>query len=85
MMEYFSYKLEVQVLQKTCAGTNNNGHGNGMEEPIKLANDTQYGLGVSIWSQDFEKAEKLSRLVSSGIVSVNNAVAADSRVPFGDI
>jgi acyl-CoA reductase-like NAD-dependent aldehyde dehydrogenase len=51
----------------------------------KACKCTQYGLGASIWSQDLEKAEKLSRLDSSGIVSVNNVVASDSRVPFGDI
>ena len=34
---------------------------NDEDEGIKLANDTQYGLGASIWTQDLEKAEKLSR------------------------
>src|SRR6476620_688334 len=54
-------------------------------EGIRLANDTQYGLGASIWTQDLEKAEKLSRKVSSGIVSVNNVVASEPRVPFGGV
>jgi len=58
---------------------------NGEEEAIKLANDTQYGLGASIWTQDLEKADRLSRKVSSGIVSVNNVVASDPRVPFGGV
>jgi acyl-CoA reductase-like NAD-dependent aldehyde dehydrogenase len=62
-----------------------NGHNHGIEEAIKLANDTQYGLGASIWTQDLEKAERLSRLISSGIVSVNNVVASDPRVPFGGV
>ena len=65
--------------------SNSNGHSHGMEEAIKFANDTQYGLGASIWTQDLEKAERLSRLVSSGIVSVNNVVASDPRVPFGGV
>ncbi len=60
-------------------------NGSGMEGAIKLANDTQCGLGASIWTQDLEKAERLSRLVSSGIVSVNNVVASDPRVPFGGV
>jgi succinate-semialdehyde dehydrogenase/glutarate-semialdehyde dehydrogenase/succinyl-CoA reductase len=60
-------------------------NGYGVEGAIKLANDTQYGLGASIWTQDLEKAERLSRLVSSGIVSVNNVVASDPRVPFGGV
>ena len=54
-------------------------------QTIKLANDSQYGLGASIWTEDLDKAEKLSRMVQSGIVSVNNIVASDPRVPFGGV
>jgi succinate-semialdehyde dehydrogenase/glutarate-semialdehyde dehydrogenase/succinyl-CoA reductase len=54
-------------------------------QAIKLANDTQYGLGASIWTEDLGKAEKLSRMVQSGLVSVNNIVASDPRVPFGGV
>jgi len=54
-------------------------------EAIKIANDSQFGLGASIWTQDLGKAEKLSRLVDSGIVTVNNVVISDPRIPFGGI
>ena len=54
-------------------------------DAIKFANDSEYGLGASIWTQDLDKAERLSRLVESGIVSVNNVVASDPRVPFGGV
>ena len=54
-------------------------------EAIKLANDTKYGLGASIWTQDLNKAEKLSDQIQSGIVTVNNIVASDPRVPFGGV
>ena len=54
-------------------------------EAIKLANDSQYGLGASIWTEDLDKAEKLSRMVRSGIVTVNNVVVSDPRVPFGGV
>ena len=54
-------------------------------QAIKLANDSQYGLGASIWTEDLDKAEKFSRMVQSGIVSVNNIVASDPRVPFGGV
>lgn len=54
-------------------------------EAIKLANDSKFGLGASIWTQDLDKAEKLSRSVESGIVTVNNVVISDPRVPFGGI
>jgi succinate-semialdehyde dehydrogenase/glutarate-semialdehyde dehydrogenase/succinyl-CoA reductase len=54
-------------------------------EAIELANDSEYGLGASIWTQDLDKAERLSSSVESGIVSVNNVVASDPRVPFGGV
>jgi acyl-CoA reductase-like NAD-dependent aldehyde dehydrogenase len=54
-------------------------------QAIKLANDTQYGLGASLWTEDLDKAEKLSRMVQSGVVSVNNIVDSDPRVPFGGV
>ena len=54
-------------------------------EALRLANDSQYGLGASIWTEDLDKAERLSRMVRSGIVTVNNVVISDPRVPFGGI
>lgn len=54
-------------------------------EAIRLANSSQYGLGASIWTQNLDKADKLSRLVESGIVTVNNVVISDPRVPFGGV
>jgi len=54
-------------------------------EAIKFANKSEFGLGCSIWTQDLDKAERLSRLVESGIVTVNNVVVSDPRVPFGGI
>jgi acyl-CoA reductase-like NAD-dependent aldehyde dehydrogenase len=55
------------------------------KEAIRLANDSKYGLGASVWTQDLDKAEKLSRVIESGIVTVNNVVISDPRVPFGGI
>ena len=52
---------------------------------IKIANDSKFGLGASIWTQDLEKAERLSSMVQSGIVTVNNVVVSDPRVPFGGV
>ena len=54
-------------------------------EAVRIANDSQYGLGASIWTEDLDKAEKLSRMVNSGIVTVNNVVFSDPRVPFGGV
>ncbi|MBA2268486.1 MAG: aldehyde dehydrogenase family protein, partial [Nitrosopumilus sp.] len=54
-------------------------------EAIRIANDSEYGLGASIWTQDLDRAERLSNSIESGIVSVNNVVASDPRVPFGGV
>jgi len=54
-------------------------------EAIKLANDVEFGLGATIWTKDLAKAEKMSRRIDSGIVSVNNVVVSDPRIPFGGI
>jgi acyl-CoA reductase-like NAD-dependent aldehyde dehydrogenase len=55
------------------------------KEAMKVANDSKYGLGASIWTQDLDKANRMSRAVESGIVTVNNVVISDPRVPFGGI
>ncbi|HET7644171.1 MAG TPA: aldehyde dehydrogenase family protein, partial [Nitrososphaeraceae archaeon] len=54
-------------------------------EAIKYANDSQFGLGASIWTTDLNKAERLPQLIESGIVTVNNVVVSDPRVPFGGV
>ena len=55
------------------------------KDAMKVANDSKYGLGASIWTQDLEKAEILSRAIECGIVTINNVVVSDPRVPFGGI
>ena len=54
-------------------------------EAVKLANNTEFGLGATIWTRDLAKAEKISKRIESGIVSVNNVVISDPRIPFGGI
>jgi acyl-CoA reductase-like NAD-dependent aldehyde dehydrogenase len=55
------------------------------KEAIKIANDSKFGLGASIWTQNLENAEELSSMVESGMVTVNNVVISDPRIPFGGI
>ncbi|MDQ3909857.1 MAG: NAD-dependent succinate-semialdehyde dehydrogenase, partial [Thermoproteota archaeon] len=55
------------------------------KEAIKIANDSKFGLGASIWTQNLERAEELSSMLESGMVTVNNVVISDPRVPFGGI
>ncbi|MEM4391750.1 MAG: aldehyde dehydrogenase family protein, partial [Candidatus Nitrosotenuis sp.] len=54
-------------------------------EAIKIANNSEFGLGASIWTENLNKAEALSRKIESGIVTVNNVVISDPRIPFGGI
>lgn len=54
-------------------------------DAIRLANDSPFGLGASIWTRDLEKAERLSRRIESGMVTINNVVISDPRIPFGGI
>lgn len=55
------------------------------DEAVKFANLTSFGLGASIWGQDVRRAEKVARQVATGLVSVNNVVVSDPRIPFGGI
>jgi succinate-semialdehyde dehydrogenase/glutarate-semialdehyde dehydrogenase/succinyl-CoA reductase len=54
-------------------------------EAVRIANDSEYGLGASIWTDDLDKADKLSRTIEAGVVTVNNIVASDARIPFGGV
>src|SRR3989344_3595935 len=55
------------------------------EEAIATANDTQYGLGASVWTQNREKGEKMTKRLNAGLVYVNKNVRSDIRMPFGGI
>jgi acyl-CoA reductase-like NAD-dependent aldehyde dehydrogenase len=46
-------------------------------DALNIANDSQYVLGASIWTEDLDKAEKFSKMIQSGVVFVNNVVASD--------
>ncbi|HET9774849.1 MAG TPA: NAD-dependent succinate-semialdehyde dehydrogenase [Nitrososphaeraceae archaeon] len=54
-------------------------------EAIKIANNSEFGLGACIWTQNLDKAETLSEMVESGLVTVNNVVRSDPRIPFGGV
>lgn len=53
------------------------------EEAIKLANDTQYGLGSYLYTKNTERIEKVSRQIKAGMVSVNGANYVYPFNPFG--
>jgi len=54
-------------------------------EAIRLANETRYGLGASLWTRSAEKAKDLARRIDAGAVFVNGLVKSDPRLPFGGI
>lgn len=53
------------------------------EEAITLANDTSYGLASSLWTQDINRAHRVSSQILSGVVWVNCWMVRDLRTPFG--
>ena len=55
----------------------------GAEEALKIANDTPFGLGASIYTENVEYAQKLARRVDSGMVYVNKQVSSSPELPFG--
>lgn len=55
------------------------------DEAIRMANDSRYGLGASIWTSNMELVEKFIHSVNSGAVFVNTIVKSDSRLPFGGV
>ncbi len=54
-------------------------------EAIKVANDTPFGLGSSLWTKDMIKAKQLIPQIEAGAVFVNSMVKSDPRLPFGGI
>jgi acyl-CoA reductase-like NAD-dependent aldehyde dehydrogenase len=56
---------------------------NNEEEAVKEANNSEFGLGASIWTNNIERGMRLARQIQSGIVSVNEMVKSDPRLPFG--
>ncbi len=53
------------------------------EEALSLANDSQYGLASTIWTQNISRAHRLAEEINTGIVWVNTWLERDLRTPFG--
>jgi aminomuconate-semialdehyde/2-hydroxymuconate-6-semialdehyde dehydrogenase len=53
------------------------------EEVLQLANDSQYGLSCTIWTQNLSRAHRLAEKIESGIVWINTWLLRDLRTPFG--
>src|SRR5438132_628080 len=54
-------------------------------DAVRLANDSQFGLGAALWTRDHARAERLAAEIEAGAVFVNGLVKSDPRLPFGGI
>lgn len=54
-----------------------------IEEAIAMANDTEYGLQASVWSDNIHKVQTLTSGIKAGVISVNHFSEGDMTTPFG--
>ncbi len=55
------------------------------EEAIHTANDSRFGLGASVWTQDLEKGKKIAKKIEAGMVFINAQTSSKVELPFGGI
>jgi len=55
------------------------------DDAVRIANDSPYGLGGSVWTENPYRGEHVARQIQSGASFVNGIVKSDPRLPFGGI
>ncbi len=53
------------------------------EEVLRLANQTQYGLSATLWTENLSRAHRMAEKIESGIIWINTWLLRDLRTPFG--
>lgn len=56
-----------------------------VDDAVRLANATDYGLSAHVWTQDVTKAHSVAARLRSGTVRVNCAIGVDARLPWGGV
>jgi succinate-semialdehyde dehydrogenase/glutarate-semialdehyde dehydrogenase len=54
-------------------------------DAVRIANDTIFGLGAAVFTENLERGERIARELDAGSTFVNSLVASDPRLPFGGI
>jgi succinate-semialdehyde dehydrogenase/glutarate-semialdehyde dehydrogenase len=54
-------------------------------DAMRIANDTPFGLGASIWTRNIKRAQRLAERLETGAVYINTVVKSDPRMPFGGV
>jgi len=52
---------------------------------VALANDSPFGLGGSVFTQDIERGKRVARQIETGMVFINSAAMSSPELPFGGV